>query len=177
MPLNLINIDSKTRNLMVSEINQDIQNSQLYLSKRFNANGQALYPDLLQEAAKNHDDAWLALQLRTKNMFKTEEQKRTPSGKTTTAKVPTNAADTFAEGEFNRFYIRAICLRAIEEGNSRVKVYRAHHRDNPRPESQSKIGEMIDAKKLLSDLRSNPGVDLALGIPSGPNSGLSVQLP
>ena len=30
-----------------------------------------------------------------------------------------------AEGEFNRFYIRAVCLRSIESGTSDVVVYRA----------------------------------------------------
>src|SRR6266851_5569734 len=34
-----------------------------------------------------------------------------------------------------------------------------------------------DPKALLTDLRSNPGVDTALGLPPGPNSGLSARLP
>jgi hypothetical protein len=177
MALNLTSIDAKTRDLMVKEIEQDIAGSRLYMSPRLNASGQAQYPALLKQAALSHDDAWLAQQIRSNSLLKTEETRRTPSGGTTNAKVPVTAPDTLAEGEFNRFCCRGVCARAIEEGKSSVCVYRAKHVDNPRPESQAKVGTMIDAKQLLNDLRRSPGVEPALGIPPGPNSGLSVQLP
>ena len=45
--------------------------------------------------------------------------------------------------------------------------------ENPRPESQAKVGALFDAKQLLNDLRTSQGVEPALGIPPGPNSGLS----
>jgi hypothetical protein len=64
----------------------------------------------------------------------------------------------------------------MSEGKTQVRVYRAKHVDNPRPESEAKIGVLVDSQKLLNDLRTNPGVEPALGIPPGPNSGLSVQL-
>ena len=105
------------------------------------------------------------------------ETRRTPSGGTTNAKVPVTAPDTLAEGEFNRFYCRGVCARAIEEGKPSVHVYRAKQVENPRAESQEKVGAMIDANQLLNDLRTSQGVEPALGIPPGPNSGLSVQLP
>ena len=66
--------------------------------------------------------------------------------------------------------------RRTPSGKTQVRVYRAKHVDNPRPESEAKIGVLVDAQKLLNDLRTNPGVEPALGIPPGPNSGLSVQL-
>jgi hypothetical protein len=41
-----------------------------------------------------------------------------------------------------------------------------------------KINTKISAKLLLDDLRnSSQGVDTALGLPPGPNSGLSAKLP
>jgi hypothetical protein len=58
----------------------------------------------LKEAAEKHSDSWLAQQIRARRLMKTEEARRTPSGKTTTAKVPVTAPDTLAEGEFNRFF-------------------------------------------------------------------------
>ena len=48
---------------------------------------------------------------------------------------------------------------------------------NPRPESEAKIGKTIAPQSLLDDLRKNIGVEPALGLPPGPNSGLSVKLP
>jgi hypothetical protein len=88
-----------------------------------------------------------------------------------------NAHEMLAEGEFNRFYIRGVCLRAIEEGAFEVIVYRAKMAEHARAESEQKIGQRIAAEALLRDLRAHPGLDTALGLPPGPNSGLSVHLP
>jgi hypothetical protein len=38
------------------------------------------------------------------------------------------------------------------------------------------IGKIIECDKLLNDLRENIGMDTILGLPPGPNSGLSVEL-
>lgn len=89
--------------------------------------------------------------------------------------MPSNAHETLSEGEFNRFYIRALCLRAINEGRE-LEVYRAKQVSNPRPDFQMMIGRIVDAETLLNDLRKNIGVDSALGLPNGPNSGLSVKI-
>ena len=102
------------------------------------------------------------------------EQRRTKNGYST-VKVPVTAHETLSEGEFNRFYIRALCLRAIAEESSLI-YYRAKQVANPRSETQARIGKLADAQSLLSELRINPGVDTALGLPPGPNSGLSVRL-
>ncbi len=91
-------------------------------------------------------------------------------------KVPRNAHETLAEGEFNRFYIRGLCRRAIDEGLSALEVYRAKEVRDPRPESQNMIGKSLDPSQLLNDLRTQIGIDTVLGLPSGPNSGLSARI-
>jgi hypothetical protein len=98
------------------------------------------------------------------------------NGKPYPKAVPHNAPETLAEGEFNRFYIRAICVIALRRGQTDVEVYRAKDVIKPRPESASKMGSRVDANALLNDLRTSIGVESALGIPAGPNSGLSVRL-
>jgi hypothetical protein len=162
---------------MVKEIEFDMAGVRLYMSPRLNTWGTTQYPALLKRAAESHDDAWLAQQIRMNGLLNTEETRRTPSGGVTTAKVPVTAHETLAEGEFNRFYCRGVCARAIEDGYQNVQVYRAKRVDNPRPASQAKIGTLVNAERLLNDLRTSQGVEPALGIPPGPNSGLSVQLP
>ena len=83
-----------------------------------------------------------------------------------------------AEGEFNRFYIRGLCLRAIELGIGEVAVYRAKYVESPRPESDYLIGQRLPAASLLEDLRIHSGEEEPyLKVPGGPNSGLSVHLP
>jgi len=174
MSLSLVNLDARTRKLMLEEIDSDIANDALYLSPRLTDAGQRDYPSLLKTAAESHDDRWLAAELRRNSRIAQTEQRRKPKGGFTEARVPVTAADTLAEGEFNRFYIRALCKRA---GNARLIIYRAKQVDNPRPESIAKEGASMNAPSLLADLRSHIGVDTALGLPPGPNSGLSAKLP
>jgi hypothetical protein len=174
MLLSYANLDAETRRLMLEEIEHDISNNQLYFSTRFSSTGRTDYPSLLKQSVTNHDDEWLADQLQSNGRLNATEQRRTKNGYST-VKVPVTAHETLSEGEFNRFYIRALCLRAIEETASLI-YYRAKQVTNPRSESQAKIGKTVDAQTLLNELRVNSGVDTALGLPPGPNSGLSVRL-
>ena len=176
MSLSLKNLDEQTRNLMLEEIDLDISQNKLYESPRLSNTGRNDYVALLKEAVSQNDDRWLAGQLRSGGRLNQTETRRTPKGGTTTAQVPVTAADTLAEGEFNRFYIRALCRRAIDSGSGSVTVYRAKQVERARSESERKIGMQVDAQQLLNDLRTHPGVDTALGLPPGPNSGLSVYL-
>lgn len=173
MKFNFENLDEITRKLMLNEIDFDIENDQLYLSKRFNESGENLYIDLLENSVQNGDEQTLALLLKNNNCFKTHEERKTKNG-TTLAKVPETANLTLAENEFNKFYIRALCLRALDDGLV-IEVYRARHSDKPRLESESLIGQTFDPQELLNDLRNNIGIDTALGLPPGPNSGLSIR--
>ncbi|MEM5808228.1 MAG: hypothetical protein QW818_03795 [Candidatus Aenigmatarchaeota archaeon] len=136
-----------------------------------------MWSELLKEAIIGHNDDWLATQLNVRGCMKSHEERRLRSGKITVAKVPVSAPETLAEGEFNRFYARGLCARAIAEGISEVVVYRGKQVQQPRPESQAMIGRRIDPTALLEDLRKSQGVEPALGIPPGPNSGLTVCLP
>jgi|ERR1041384_472173 hypothetical protein len=176
--MNLVNLnDDKIRQFMLNEIDMDVASPNgLNPSKYFTANAMAVYPQLLRDAVRNHDDQWLANSLRQNNCMSATTMRRKPKGGFTQAKVPYTAADTFAEGEFNRFYARALCLAAIEAGITSLQIYRAKAVAVPRSESEAKIGMMITAQSLLQDLRTHQGIDTALGLPPGPNSGLSVRL-
>lgn len=174
MPLTYENLDSTTREFMLGELDADVAASGVYMSQRLSSGGQGRYVSLLREAMQAHDDAWLAAQLRL--LFNPTEVRRTPNGGTTVAKVPVNAADTLAEGEFNRYYARGVCARALAEGRDSVEVYRGRISSRPRPESEALIGQRLDARRVLDDLRSSQGTDTFLGVPGGPNSGITIRL-
>jgi hypothetical protein len=174
MPLNYLNLDTETRNYMRRELENDLAQNDLYLSSRLNPKGLANWHVLLGEAIDAHDDAWLAARLQEDALLNAVEVNRKTG---TTKRVPSNANETLAEGEFNRFYIRGVCVRAIAEGFPDVIIYRAKAASQPRMESQELIGTTISAEGLLADLRKNIGIETALGIPPGPNSGISVHLP
>lgn len=177
MALKYEDLDERTRKFMLDELAYDLINNNLYTSPRLSERGQKDYVELLREAIKNGNDSSLTDSLRSQGRINLYEQRLTRSGSYTSARVPITAAETLAEGEFNRFYARGLCRRAIEDGISELVIYRAKQVREPRPESQAMIGENIDAKLLLDDLRTHPGVEPALGLPPGPNSGLSLKLP
>jgi hypothetical protein len=177
MSLDLKNLDEKTRRFMLEEVEQDLANDQLYISPRLNGDGRIAYIALLKEAIESHNDDWLAQNLRYGGLINLTEQRRKPNGGYTMVKVPVTAPDTLAEGEFNRFYARGLSRRAVEEAIPALEIYRAKEVMQPRSESIRKIGAKVDPKALLQDLRTHPGVDTALGLPPGPNSGLSVKIP
>lgn len=159
---------------MKSELESDIGGERVYISSRLTETGAQLWPNLLAEAIQLYDDAWLAAQLQTRGCLNEYEPNPRTGG---VKKVPYDASVTLAEGEFNRYYARGICARAVSEGIPEVEVYRGKEVSNPRIESEMKIGTCVSAIELLNDLRNSVGVATALGVPSGPNSGITVCLP
>ena len=167
---NFRNLDSTIRALMTAEVDLDTEASVLYLSSRFNAQGNAEYPRLLRQAIEDHDDVWLGEMLLRLPAFNEYE---VVSGRQKA--VPRNAHTVFSSCEFNRFYIRALCSLAVDKPNIRLIVYRARESSIPRPESEIKIGTEVDARALLEDLRQRTGTYTYFGLPEV-NSGLSLEI-
>lgn len=173
--MRLKNLDESTRRFMRIEVQQDISTNSLYISPRLTTKGRYDYQELLLDAVANGNPHSLSQALGAPGRLKTMETANR-RGKVYTKKVPSNAAETLSEGEFNRFYARGLCARAIAENISGVRVYRAKEVANPRSSSMSMVGEVLDPATLLDDLREHIGVEPALGLPPGPNSGLSIEL-
>ena len=170
------NLDAVTRRYMLQELEMDLRNGKIFLSNRLAADGKEAFPALLREAIAAQDEEWLAEQVQP--FLRDTEERQMSGGDVTTARVPVDAHTQLAEGEFNRYYIRGVCARALDEGIDSVEVYRGKQVSQPRAESQAKIGQHLSAQALLDDLRSTSGSDddPMLGVPAGPNSGLTVRL-
>lgn len=176
MPLNYINLDDSTKKFMLREIKLDQENNSFYLSNFLTDQGKAVWPSLLEEASQ-HDDAWLEREILNRGLLATHYPRKKPnSTEIIQVKVPYTAAQTLAEGEFNRLYARGLSSRAKAEGIEFVEAYRARHSEKPRPGSKAIIGKKFRPEEILEDLRNNPGVDTALGVPPGPNSGITIKL-
>ncbi|MGB6066356.1 MAG: hypothetical protein WBG50_16255, partial [Desulfomonilaceae bacterium] len=63
MALNLVNLDSRTRGLMVQEIDNDTTTDALNVAPTLNPQGAVIYPILLKKAAEEYNDSWLTQQL------------------------------------------------------------------------------------------------------------------
>lgn len=163
---------------MLDELVYDQVRLQLHISPYLSGQGVHDYPHLLQEAIAKYDEKWLAARLNERRRIERTHTRRKPKGGYTIAAVPHNAAQVIADGEFNRYYIRGLCRRAIADKIDRLIVYRARASENPRPSSSRMESRTISAKSLLTDLqRPSRAGGPRFGIPAGPNSSLSVRLP
>lgn len=172
---NLLDLDAQTRHFMRLEFQRDTAEGALYFSPRLSPVGRSVYANELRDAIEHGSPESLAAALDSPRYFNPTEPRESEDGGDHDARVPETAAVTLAEGEFNRFYIRGLCRRAIADNIDRLVVYRAKAVDDPRSESRQRIGMLLDPAALLADLRER--VDTMFGVPTGPNSGLSVRIP
>jgi hypothetical protein len=165
-------LDERTRALMCEEIAHAEESDNIYWSKNFNEIGQKNWILLLRAAAEKYDEHWLAFQLEMAGAMKHLKPQKKPWNYTLEY-VPGARVEMISVGQFNRFYMAAICRRALEDGETSVLVYRAKQRREPREESKLLEGTSRDANDLLQELR-NKELCLKCEI-SKINSGLSID--
>ena len=132
MPLLYESLDPTTRRYALAELEQDGSTGAYHLSDRVRPAAAAEYRCLLREAIAYYDDAWL--EDRAGDLLVDFEMRRTPSGGTTTAKLPDMAARMLTEGDFNRYYMRGVCARALDED---ARWSRSTERDSPWSRAQN----------------------------------------
>ncbi|HHO52770.1 MAG TPA: hypothetical protein ENK18_18315 [Deltaproteobacteria bacterium] len=168
MTLNPEGPDARTRLYMLDELQRDLDARELYLSPLLTPSGQLDWPVLLQFALLEGGPAQLAEQLRRRHRLEHLVAPDPPRLR--------DGAQLLAEGEFNRFYCRGICRRALDERHARVEVYQAREANRVRIADSQLLGSQLDARWLLSELRKSPDVSEAQ-VPGDPAAGLSVRLP
>ncbi len=167
-------LTSAVRRMMLDELYDDMAQGRIIYSRRLRPETEREWDALLEEAIQERNEAWLAFQLTRADILKSHEERHLANGTVVEAKVPWTAAQTLAEGEFNRYYARAICRLAKERGLTYVEVYRAKPVLTPRRRSQRFVGTLFHADTLYLDLRAHQEGSGALGLLS-PNSGLSIR--
>lgn len=173
MALRYDSLDDESRKHMLSELERDMKIGSLYLSDRLSIEGNAVWPLLLKQALTTGTDRTLDIDMSHPSKWVDFEQ-GIRNGVPYRRKLPTNASTTLAEGEFNHFYLRGICLRGIELGRN-IEIYRGRQSLNPRPESNALIGAILDPIEMLADLRCRGEAPTTLRMPS-PNSGLTGRI-
>jgi hypothetical protein len=141
MPLHYENLDPTTRRFALDELEHDVANGTFHVSDRIRPTAMSEYQRLLRESILYYDDLWL--EEHASDLLVDFEMRKTRAGGQTTAKVPTMAARMLAEGDFNRYYMRAIARRAIDEDRHVVEVYRARLSLEPRRESAELEGRLV----------------------------------
>jgi hypothetical protein len=174
MPLQYENLDPTTRRYALEELDNDIASGDFHISERLRPTAVAEYQRLMRDAVRYYDDRWL--EEHASDLLVDFEHRKTRSGGQTTAKLPEMATRMLTEGDFNRYYMRGVARRAIEEGRQVVEVYRARFSLEPRVESSELEGRRLPAADVLNHLRGQTVGDSAVLALGRPNSGLSVRL-
>lgn len=171
---NFKNLNEDTRPYILQAIENAENTNNIYYSARFTQRGKEEYLPLLKEAAKDHNEHWLAYSLESPGIMKDLEGANTPSGGYTMRYVPYSATQTFTDGQFNWFYILGLCLYARNVGINLLQVYRAKESSSHRAQSDSIIGNKIPIEDIESQLLEIQSSFLSELVK--PNSGISVKL-
>lgn len=160
---------------MLESIEEAEKAGNIYFSTRLVEGGKQQWISLLKQAAKDHNEHWLAYQLETNVLLNDFEFSRKPSGGYTHKHVPHTAAQTLADGQFNRFYMLGLCKRAKSDGVNYLEVYRAKENRSSRSMSQELIGTkflVAEIEPQLQNLKASFCSNLLK-----PNSGISIKYP
>lgn len=147
----------EVRRLMLAELHRAVEHNKLYCSSYFTEADCQRYPLLLQKALLVGTPDTLEESLNQHACFR-------PGS-------PKHAAQTFAWDEFNKYYLRALCLLVQALAGYELVVARGRHSENPKPGSRRLLGQKKDPVAFLAALRNVPKVN-----PFGANSGLTLEL-
>ncbi len=171
MGFNFVDLDNITRKYMLDELEVDIKNDAVFISCWLKEDSATKYIEILKSAITSYDESWLASEILKHNLLKESVDLNNKD-----ITIPINANTILAEEEFNKYYMRGVCLRAVKDGTKSVIVYRGQRVTIPSPESQQKLGQELEAETLLDSLRNASDIYSALNVPRRPSPKLTVKL-
>ncbi|MEN0067174.1 MAG: hypothetical protein AAGA48_33895 [Myxococcota bacterium] len=144
----LPNVDSRTRTYLLDEFQRDVNAGRLHVPMDLTKEGTGDWPVLLQLTLMESGPDALAQHLRHRGRMRDPRK-----------------AIALAHAEYRRLYCRAICRRAIDDGQPEVQVI------GPKQGGPARI----EARSLLGALRAFP--DTPAGLPGLPNTEAVVAIP
>jgi hypothetical protein len=148
---------SEIRPLTLAELLWSLEHQKLYYSKQFTAHGHGEYPRILMDALTSGTPDTLDEALNQPGIFKPNTSRR--------------SAQSFIWDEFNKYYMRALCLWVLTHPGHELVVVRGRMSEHHRDSSDARLGRREDPKKFLEVLRETPKVN-----PFGANSGLTLTI-
>ncbi|MEV5003660.1 hypothetical protein [Nocardioides sp. LML1-1-1.1] len=157
---NFFELDRSTRAHMMDELELDIARyAHPYEGVSLTPAGVIAYVGLLRAAIEHGSEMDLIASL---------------SDGSRVTDTPVDAARRLGSTEFNRYYMRAICLRAQAHGTNTVVGHRLRDSNVSRKTSDRLEGMPLSAPKVIENLRARLGQDSETGL-GRPNSGMSIR--
>ncbi len=175
MGLDYLNLNDTVRQYMLAEF----EHGDLYLSPRLNESGKQKWESLLKDAIQYHTDVWLERELTRRNCFLDTEYLKSSMGRTVKRAInKAQSARILSEREFNRYYLRGLCVAALEQGKSHLILYKAKASAVPGETLRKTVGTPIDAAALLSTMRARSvSLELVLSLEGVAHYTLSARIP
>ncbi|MBI0583329.1 MAG: hypothetical protein ISF22_03775 [Methanomassiliicoccus sp.] len=120
-------LDQETRRWMLEEFGAE-EAGEPYRSPSLSAKGREAFGEMMREAITSGTEESLAAALKPKELW--AEYEPSPLGGIRKTE-PARAAVALARSEFNTWYIRGLCRRLMEEGETYLQIYRAADADAP----------------------------------------------
>lgn len=146
-------LSESVRDSMVKEITNAHSSGNFFYSKKFTSEGDAQAIELLLDAATAYDEHWLAFEIEYRSLMKSFDAREIPLGEYSTSHISDTASALYADGQFNRFYMIAVCNAASLQGKT-VTVFAAQKTPHPKAETTKLIGKIINPEVLKTELRS-----------------------
>ena len=102
------NLDEQTRLIMISELESDLKTGLFYEPKSLTSTGMFKYKRLLKECFSTGTLETLQQKLSLSD-FKEKDNRG--------GKIPSNVREIIAFNDFNRYYIRAMLMRALNNSS------------------------------------------------------------
>lgn len=138
------NLDEQTRLNMIAELELDIKTGMFYEPLSMTDYGLMNYKRVLRICFEKGNVETLVKSLIT-DFFKHKNSKG--------HKIPSNINEMTAFNDFNRYYIRALLLRAISE-NRILYIYRAKKVKNERKQSETVINNVYFDERQMRNMLS-----------------------
>ncbi|HEY2496133.1 MAG TPA: hypothetical protein VGK24_03610 [Candidatus Angelobacter sp.] len=131
--------------------------AEFYYSKQFSELGHREYPRLFLDALASGNPDTLDEALNQPGIFKPNTSRK--------------SAQAFIWDEFNKYYMRALCLWVQQHPGYELVVVRGRRSETHRDSSDARLGRTENSKRFLDVLRRIPKVN-----PFGANSGLTLMI-
>ena len=164
--MQLPDLNADVCHIMADEVQYDVDNGSMFLSTRLNPSERLNYVRLLRAATLSGSVQWFARELENSGYLLKKELRRKPNGGLIMVRLPLDAAETIAETEFKRFYIRALCICTIVNENRQALVlYDTRIIASTLPSVPTWVGKRMRPDLLLAILRRDHNIASALGVP------------
>lgn len=173
MSMDYLELDQKTRSIMLSEFEIEQAGGNPYISKALSPRGQLIFPQLMVHAIMHGNEETLAGELSDVSLWEPMESYiRDGISRIRNRNIP-QSIERLSITEFSTWYVRGLAKRLMDEGVKDCQVYRGAQPKWEPAECSEHEGQIVEVKIIFANHRvrywPEPGNKGAFSIPFSPS--------